>query len=324
VRLFERPPGKAKPVGIAPFWKVAAEEPLQDVRCVAKACRLRQLADVAFDSHQTPGLDYRADIVEHAAGDRGRAGDGEQHGQDAPARGSNECCAPDAERGEDREQVGELDLQIIIRRTTVVLRFAAPAIIQREDKRLASAQEDGRQVRKIGRGGRQAGQTNDGQSARCAGTVGACVQPQPVLRGDEDASTGGGASPVGTDGGDGMRHRYAIHSAVPAPYGDCYLLSRGAPQPLYRPVMSTIEQGKALHQLGRVAEAEAVYRSVLARDPRQFDALHLLGLILYQRGRLGEAHDLLSQAVKLRPRSPQALTLLMAALLAMGRLEEAL
>ena len=88
--------------------------------------------------------------------------------------------------------------------------------------------------------------------------------------------------------------------------------------------MSTIEQGKALHQIGRVAEAEAVYRSVLARDPRQFDALHLLGLILYQRGRLGEAHDLLSQAVKLRPRSPQALTLLMAALLAMGRLEEAL
>src|SRR5262245_60626603 len=88
--------------------------------------------------------------------------------------------------------------------------------------------------------------------------------------------------------------------------------------------MSTIEQGKALHQIGRIAEAEAVYRSVLARDPRQFDALHLLGLILYQRGRLGEAHDLLSQAIKLRPRSPQALTIFMAALLAMGRLEEAL
>jgi protein O-GlcNAc transferase len=88
--------------------------------------------------------------------------------------------------------------------------------------------------------------------------------------------------------------------------------------------MSSIEQGKALHQIGRVAEAEAVYRSVLARDPRQFDALHLLGLILYQRGRLGEAHDLLSQAIKLRPRSPQALTIFMAALLAMGRLEEAL
>ena len=38
--------------------------------------------------------------------------------------------------------------------------------------------------------------------------------------------------------------------------------------------MPTIDQGKALHRMGRIAEAEAVYRSVLARDPRQFDALH--------------------------------------------------
>ena len=38
--------------------------------------------------------------------------------------------------------------------------------------------------------------------------------------------------------------------------------------------MLTIDQGKALHRMGRIAEAEAIYRSVLARDPRQFDALH--------------------------------------------------
>src|SRR5438552_9585406 len=88
--------------------------------------------------------------------------------------------------------------------------------------------------------------------------------------------------------------------------------------------MQTIEQAKALHRMGRIAEAEAVYRAVLARDPRQFDALHLLGLIRYQQGRAGEAHDLLSQAIKLRPRSPQVLAILMAALLALGRFEEAL
>jgi predicted O-linked N-acetylglucosamine transferase (SPINDLY family) len=88
--------------------------------------------------------------------------------------------------------------------------------------------------------------------------------------------------------------------------------------------MPTIEQGKALHRTGRIAEAEAVYRSVLARDPRQFDALHLLGLIRYQQGRAGEAHELLSQAIKLRPRSPKALSVLTAVLLALGRLEEAL
>jgi protein O-GlcNAc transferase len=88
--------------------------------------------------------------------------------------------------------------------------------------------------------------------------------------------------------------------------------------------MHTIEQAKALHRMGRLAEAEAAYRSVLARNPREFDALHLLGLIRYQQGRPGEAHDLASQAVKLRPGSPQALSLLGAALLELGRLEEAL
>jgi len=111
------------------------------------------------------------------------------------------------------------------------------------------------------------------------------------------------------------------------PYEGCYHLSRGARGDYRQDIrftMPTIDQGKALHRMGRIAEAEAVYRSVLARDPRQFDALHLLGLIRYQQGRAGEAHELLSQAIKLRPRSPQALAILMAALLALGRLEEAL
>jgi protein O-GlcNAc transferase len=88
--------------------------------------------------------------------------------------------------------------------------------------------------------------------------------------------------------------------------------------------MPTIEQGKALHRMGRIVEAEAVYRSVLARDPSQFEALHLLGLIRYQQGRAGEAHPLLSRAIKLRPRSAQVLSVLVAVLLALGRLEEAL
>src|SRR5262245_39518456 len=105
------------------------------------------------------------------------------------------------------------------------------------------------------------------------------------------------------------------------PYEGCYHLSRGARGDYRQDIrftMPTIDEGKALHRMGRIAEAEAVYRSVLARDPRQFDALHLLGLIRYQQGRAGEAHELLSQAIKLRPRSPQALAILMAALLALG------
>src|SRR6516164_1450713 len=127
-------------------------------------------------------------------------------------------------------------------------------------------------------------------------------------------------------------------------YEGWYHLSRGARRgcpprhPLYdcregrgavarqdiRFTMPTIDQAKALHRMGRIAEAEAVYRSVLAHDPRQFDALHLLGLIRYQQGRAGEAYELLSRAIELRPGSPQALALFMAVLLALGRLEEAL
>jgi protein O-GlcNAc transferase len=104
-------------------------------------------------------------------------------------------------------------------------------------------------------------------------------------------------------------------------------MSRGAPRSSAETSdlpMQTIERAKALHRMGRIAEAEAVYRSVLAHNPREFDALHLLGLIRYQQGRPSEAHALLSQAIKLRPRSPQALSVLMASLLALGRLEEAL
>jgi len=88
--------------------------------------------------------------------------------------------------------------------------------------------------------------------------------------------------------------------------------------------MQALDQAKMFHQMGRVAEAEAAYRAVLARNPREFDALHLLGLLRYQQGRADEAHQLLKEAVKLKPRSPQALTLLMAALIALGRLPEAL
>jgi protein O-GlcNAc transferase len=88
--------------------------------------------------------------------------------------------------------------------------------------------------------------------------------------------------------------------------------------------MQNIEQGMMLHGQGRLGEAELVYRSVLARDPQQFDALHLLGLIRFQQGHPAEAHELISKAVKIRPQSPQALAVLTAVFLALGRPQEAL
>ena len=45
------------------------------------------------------------------------------------------------------------------------------------------------------------------------------------------------------------------------------------------------------HQSGRLAEAEALYRQILALEPRHAEALHLLGVIAHQTGRNDVAVD---------------------------------
>lgn len=62
-------------------------------------------------------------------------------------------------------------------------------------------------------------------------------------------------------------------------------------------------QGLALHQAGRLAEAEPYYRRCLAFSPDDPEALHLLGVLAHQRGRQAEAVDLLRRATQ---RAPQA------------------
>jgi tetratricopeptide (TPR) repeat protein len=49
-------------------------------------------------------------------------------------------------------------------------------------------------------------------------------------------------------------------------------------------VAAALQRGLQLHRAGRLAEAEAIYRRVLAKSPQHADALHLLGLIAQQRG----------------------------------------
>ncbi|MEP7274848.1 MAG: tetratricopeptide repeat protein [Betaproteobacteria bacterium] len=53
----------------------------------------------------------------------------------------------------------------------------------------------------------------------------------------------------------------------------------------------------ALQRAGRSAEAEALYRAVLQREPERFDALHMLGLLRHQAGELDEAIALLRRAI---------------------------
>src|SRR5262245_28086415 len=55
------------------------------------------------------------------------------------------------------------------------------------------------------------------------------------------------------------------------------------------------------HQSGRLDVAAKGYREVLAIEPRNPDALHLLGLILHQQGDCEQAVRLIEQATMLRP-----------------------
>ena len=67
-------------------------------------------------------------------------------------------------------------------------------------------------------------------------------------------------------------------------------------------VASQFADGLARHKAGRLAEAEAIYRRVLARAPDHFDSLHLLGVIFHQRGHHAEAIRQIDLALQRNPR----------------------
>jgi predicted TPR repeat methyltransferase len=83
------------------------------------------------------------------------------------------------------------------------------------------------------------------------------------------------------------------------------------------------DQALALHQQGRLPEAEQGYRRILRKAPTHFDALHLLGVICGQTDRFDEALELLKRALAQRPKSAPALNNLGNTLGSLGRHEEA-
>jgi predicted O-linked N-acetylglucosamine transferase (SPINDLY family) len=83
-------------------------------------------------------------------------------------------------------------------------------------------------------------------------------------------------------------------------------------------------QAVALHQQGKPAEAERLYRQVLAIDPRVFPALYLLGVLRLEQGDSAEAAGLIERALALNPGDPAAWTHYGLALQGQARFEDAL
>jgi len=78
------------------------------------------------------------------------------------------------------------------------------------------------------------------------------------------------------------------------------------------------------HQAGRLADAEAIYRQILAAQPRHAEALHFLGVIAHQVGRHALAAVWIGQAIVLNPNNPAAHSNLGEACRTMGRVDDAI
>src|SRR5262249_46208472 len=90
------------------------------------------------------------------------------------------------------------------------------------------------------------------------------------------------------------------------------------------PLAQALELAFKFHQEGRLAEAERLYREVLQTRPRDFEALHMLGILKLQQGQPDEAATLIGNAIEVDGRSVAALSNYGLALASLGRFEEAL
>src|SRR5450631_317031 len=89
-------------------------------------------------------------------------------------------------------------------------------------------------------------------------------------------------------------------------------------------LQQAMQEAVALHQRGRLREAEKLYARVLKVAPEHSDALQLLGLAKAQGGQMGEAFRLMSAALTINPKAPDVLMNLANVLHALKRDAEAL
>ncbi|MBV9549554.1 MAG: tetratricopeptide repeat protein [Alphaproteobacteria bacterium] len=93
------------------------------------------------------------------------------------------------------------------------------------------------------------------------------------------------------------------------------------PSPLHQ---ERLRQGHALQMQGRLGEAADIYRAVLAEDPQNAPALHLLGVLVMQAGQIEPGLELVRQSLTILPNFAPAQENLGKGLEQLGRDEEAL
>jgi tetratricopeptide (TPR) repeat protein len=67
------------------------------------------------------------------------------------------------------------------------------------------------------------------------------------------------------------------------------------------PIQDDLSLAIRWHQNGRLDQATELYHRILAQDPTQVDALHLLGVATYQQGAPARAVELIGRAIALNP-----------------------
>lgn len=85
-----------------------------------------------------------------------------------------------------------------------------------------------------------------------------------------------------------------------------------------------LQRAIALHKQGAVDEAATIYKTLLKTDAKNFDLLHLLGMVHIQQGQPDLAVPRLQAALRLQPQSVAALSNLGTALVAVNRHAEAI
>jgi len=85
-----------------------------------------------------------------------------------------------------------------------------------------------------------------------------------------------------------------------------------------------LARGVECHRAGRLDDAVAAYRQILAGSPRDFDATHLLGVVALQQGRLELAQRMISAALAENPHDVSAMGNLGTSYMRDGQLDLAL